>query len=109
MIEYAEAIDIDAEALARLHVDSWRSAYRGILPDAFLDGPLEADRLRLWRQRAALPPDQRPLVLTARMDAALVGFACVFPGADDRWGALLDNLHVSPESRGQGIGARLFE
>jgi GNAT superfamily N-acetyltransferase len=108
-IEYAEPIDIDAEALARLHVESWRSAYRGILPDAFLDGSLEENRLQLWRQRAALPSDQRPLVLTARLDAVLVGFACVFPGADGRWGALLDNLHVLPELRGQRIGARLFE
>jgi GNAT superfamily N-acetyltransferase len=80
-----------------------------MLPDAFLDGPLEADRLRLWRERAALPSDQRPVVLTARLDGALVGFACALPGADARWGALLDNLHVSPELRGHGVGARLFE
>ena len=28
----------DAGSLARVHVDSWRSTYTGILPDEFLAG-----------------------------------------------------------------------
>lgn len=36
MIRYAEASD--AAGLADVHISSWRSAYRGIFPDSFLDG-----------------------------------------------------------------------
>ena len=39
----------DASALARVHIDSWRSAYRGLVPDAHLaklDYGLRAERFR---------------------------------------------------------------
>jgi hypothetical protein len=32
------AISDDALPLARLHVAAWRAAYRGLVPDEFLDG-----------------------------------------------------------------------
>ena len=34
----------DAAAIAALHVESWRTAYRGLVPDEFLAGPVERDR-----------------------------------------------------------------
>ena len=42
---------IDAAAIATLHAESWRTAYRGLVPDAFLDGPVVEDRMHLWRKR----------------------------------------------------------
>jgi len=36
------------------------------------------------------------------------GFVCVFLDADPHWGALLDNLHVSPSAQGRGLGRRLM-
>ena len=41
----------DANAIAAVHAESWRTAYRGILSDAYLDGPIDAERRRLWRAR----------------------------------------------------------
>ena len=35
----------DAEAIARLQAQSWRSTYRGMLPDEYLDHHVVADRL----------------------------------------------------------------
>jgi GNAT superfamily N-acetyltransferase len=98
----------DADAIAALHAMSWRAAYRGMLPDAFLDGPLDEDRRAQWRARLASPPPDRPIVLKATEGPTLLGFACVFQQQDDIWGALLDNLHVLPGSTGQGIGAGLL-
>jgi hypothetical protein len=37
MVTLREAAEYDFAAIARLHADSWRSAYRGILYDEFLD------------------------------------------------------------------------
>lgn len=98
----------DAPAIAALHIESWRSAYRGLLPDDFLDGPVVEDRVRLWNARMPAPDLHRRLVLKAVADGALVGFVCVLLDEEPAWGALLDNLHVKPELRGLGIGRRLF-
>jgi hypothetical protein len=48
--------------VAELHATSWRSAYRDLLSDAYLDGDILAERGRLWEQRLAqpyLPPAPR--------------------------------------------------
>lgn len=36
------------------------------------------------------------------------GFACAFLNADPQWGTLLDNLHVMPQIKGQGLGRQLM-
>jgi hypothetical protein len=33
-----DASPADAAAIARVRVDAWRETYRGIVPEAFLDG-----------------------------------------------------------------------
>jgi GNAT superfamily N-acetyltransferase len=98
----------DTEAIAALHAESWRSAYRGLVPDDFLGPGLDAQRLQAWRDRfAGVEPDRR-LVLVAASDDQLVGFTCVLADAEPGFGPLLDNLHVKPGWRGHGIGARLL-
>ena len=97
----------DADAIAALHVASWRAAYRGILADAFLNGPVESDRLRLWGERLAVPADDQVL-LVADTDGALAGFVCCFAGRDARWGSYIHNLHADPASRGRGTGRALM-
>jgi hypothetical protein len=41
----------DAEAIARVHVDSWRTTYQGILPDEVLAG-LSVERRRAFWAKA---------------------------------------------------------
>ncbi len=94
--------------VAELHAASWRSAYRGMLSDAYLDGDILAERGRLWEQRLAQPSD-RQYVLLAEENDNLVGFVCVLLDAEPGWGAYLDNLHVRPGLTGRGLGRRLLD
>jgi GNAT superfamily N-acetyltransferase len=98
----------DAAAIAALHAESWRSAYRGLYRDEFLDGPVFEERLWFWTERMAEPHPERRHVLLATAAGEHVGFACVLLDDDPAWSPLLDNLHVKPAYTGQGIGARLL-
>ena len=102
------ATPTDIDAIAKLHAESWRITYRGQYTDAFLDGPVYDDRLRVWRDRLTSPePNQRTIVAEENGDA-LVGFACAFGDHDPRWGTLLDNIHVDPARKHSGIGTQLI-
>ncbi|MEV4410751.1 GNAT family N-acetyltransferase [Catellatospora sp. NPDC049609] len=96
----------DAEAVARLHADSWRRHYRGAYADSFLDGDVIADRLAVWTQRLAAPVPGRTVL--AEDDAGLVGFVHIVFDADGRWGSLVDNLHVAHDRRRSGTGSALM-
>jgi GNAT superfamily N-acetyltransferase len=97
----------DIHAIARLHAESWRTAYRGQYRDAYLDGPVFGDRLRVWRERLTAPsPNQH--VIVADDGAAIAGFACAFGDDDPAWGTLLDNIHVDPTRKRSGIGTLLL-
>jgi len=97
----------DASLIAELHAASWRSAYRGMLSDRYLNGDLVRERTRIWIDRLQNPqPKQR--VLLAEISGRVAGFVCAYGSNDPQLGTLLDNLHVSQEFQRQGIGARLM-
>jgi ribosomal protein S18 acetylase RimI-like enzyme len=93
----------DAEAIAALHVASWRSAYRRILSDRTLGPGLDQDRHEHWRTALAeLTPGDIVLL------AGDLAFIAVWQEGDPGFGAYLDNLHVHPDCRGGGLGRRLL-
>jgi GNAT superfamily N-acetyltransferase len=100
------ACPADAEAIAKLHADSWRRHYRGAYSDAFLDGDVVADRIAVWTDRLR-KPDPRSSTILAEGEG-LVGFAHVLFDHHRRWGALLDNMHVADGHERRGIGSRLL-
>lgn len=40
----------DVPAIARVHVDTWRTAYRGIIPDEYLEKLPYSKREKMWHQ-----------------------------------------------------------
>ena len=97
----------DVGAIAALHADSWRRNYRGAYLDSYLDGDVMTDRLVVWCERITRPdPSFRTIV--AERDGAFAGFAHTTLDDDPTWGALLENLHVLHELKGQGIGTQLM-
>jgi GNAT superfamily N-acetyltransferase len=98
----------DATVIASLHTASWRAAYRGILSDAYLDGPIDGDRHATWQTRLHATTS-RAFGYVALVAGTPQGFVYAFPDADRTHGTLIDNLHVLPAARGAGLGRRLLE
>ena len=46
-ITFRRATANDAEAIAALRVDSWRTTYRGVMPDTYLDSMRAEESLSL--------------------------------------------------------------
>lgn len=107
-MQYRLATPADVERIAALHVRSWQETYRGIMPDSFLDHAVQAERLAHWQAHFRENSPDRQLLL-AEADGQLAGFACTFTNSDPVFGALLDNLHVSNDFKGQGIGRQLIK
>jgi len=106
-VRFRSASAIDAQAVARLHADSWRRHYRGAYSDAFLDGDVVQDRLSVWIGRLGDPRPEACTIIAER-DGVVLGFAHGILGEDPTWGALLDNLHVADGLKRRGIGTRLL-
>lgn len=49
-MNFREANIGDAPGIAKVHVDSWRSTYKGIIPQSFLDGLSYEQRTKLWEK-----------------------------------------------------------
>jgi ribosomal protein S18 acetylase RimI-like enzyme len=98
----------DVTAIAELHADSWRSTYRAILSDDYLENEVDRERLALWQARLSGACQKTMFVMVAEANSTLAGFVCVFPDEDSVFGSFLDNLHVAPTMTGQGIGRKLL-
>ena len=96
------ADDEDRAAIATFHANSWRDAYRGMLPDAYLAGPVETDLQEKWANREIT---DRDVLLIADLVGELIGFIAVWCRPDP----FVDNLHVKPAFRSKGLGRKLME
>jgi ribosomal protein S18 acetylase RimI-like enzyme len=98
----------DAEALARVHVTSWRETYRGLLPDAFLARMSEAGYARRFGRSLRDPrPDEVTLVAADR--GGIVGYAAGLKSRSGAEGeAEIATLYILRAAQGQGLGGRLM-
>lgn len=109
----------DAEPIADAHVRGWQAAYRGLVPDAILDGFSVERRAGYWRDTIAA---QGPAGATAETTAArtwvveeagaVCGFAATGPIRDAPLGLASAGevfaIYLAPEVRGRGRGRALF-
>ncbi len=98
----------DAAAIARVHVATWRTTYRGLLPDDFLASLDEAGYEERWRRTLGEASDR---VYVAEDRDGVVGFAS---GGRERAGETgfsgeLYAIYVLREAQGRGHGHRLVQ
>jgi ribosomal protein S18 acetylase RimI-like enzyme len=105
----------DAEAIEALRVGCWRTAYRGMIPDAYLaamPAGLAHGVARRERLLGDQPADVHQLVAESVPAEAVVGWVSGGPSRDaGRAGAMYGEVYacyVAPEWSGVGLGGRLL-
>jgi GNAT superfamily N-acetyltransferase len=102
----------DAAALGAVHVRAWQRAYRGLMPDDYLDGLSADERAAHWRALLQRP-SRRTISRFVFEDegARVVGFIIVGPagGQDESTDGEVFALNVDPDAWGKGVGAALLE
>lgn len=104
-----EALPSDAPAVARVHVESWRTTYRGIVPDDHLAQLSAERRTNVWT-RMLNDPESREFHLVAEDDAGqVIGIASGGPerSGDPAFTGELYGIYLLESYQRQGIGRRL--
>jgi len=100
----------DAAGIARVHVDTWRTSYVGIIPDEHLANMSYAVRTERWRNNLSNPGNAFTFV--AETDAGeIVAFAGGMPERenDSVYKGELGGIYILKAYQRQGLGRRLVE
>lgn len=100
----------DARAIAEVHVHAWQWAYRGLMPEAYLDGLSVEVREATWhRMLSDVPCKARVWLVEVR--GVVVGFSAAGPSRDMDAPSTTGELYAIYLERGAlgfGIGRQLL-
>lgn len=102
----------DARRIATVHVRSWQAAYRGLIPQEYLDRLDPAERMPEWKSTLAEMSLPGKGILVAEIDGEIAGFAGLCPTRDEdedpeKVGEVAA-IYLAPEAWGTGVGRRLM-
>lgn len=101
------ALPGDAAGIADVHTRAWQWAYRGLMPEAYLDGLEPGPRAAMWAD--AIAAGRAPLVAVGEHD--VLGFAAAMSSRDEDADATTGEvgaIYLDPAVVGQGVGAALW-
>lgn len=99
----------DAEDIAQVHVDSWRTTYKGIIPQEFLNNLSYKHRSNLWQTN--IQRDHSYVLVVENDFGEIVGFADTWK-RENNTEALsgdLTSIYILEEYQGKGIGKSLLK
>lgn len=103
-----EAVLADAPEIAQVHVDSWRTTYRGIIPSQYLANLSYEKRTDLWKRNIARADNL--VVVAEENEGKIIGFA----DAQKRETNTVDHTcdltsaYLPKEYQGLGIGKKMM-
>jgi ribosomal protein S18 acetylase RimI-like enzyme len=112
MICLRNAKPSDARAIARIHVETWRTTYPGMLPDRALIDMNVDGKARSWRSMLENPESAGAvLVAEEKGEGGTIGFASASRNrhANLPFEGEVQTLYVLPDWQNQGIGRVLLE
>ncbi|MBT8358710.1 MAG: GNAT family N-acetyltransferase [Deltaproteobacteria bacterium] len=95
------ATQSDHQALADIHIESWKDSYSDVLPQEFLAGQIDLALVKHWNE---IDMQNEDIILVAE-EKSLIGFVAVWC----RPLPFIDNLHVRPSHRSKKIGSKLMK
>jgi GNAT superfamily N-acetyltransferase len=100
----------DARAIGEVHLASWRTTYRGIGIDEFIDSMTVDNRAARWTS-ILCDPANRSFVYLAEVDGRVVGFASGGPErtGDPEYKGELYAIYLLQSHQGKGIGRKLVQ
>ena len=105
-IDVRRAAEADARAIAHVHVDTWRAAYKGVIPQTVLEALDVAAREPMWR-RFATTDDVA--VFVAERGGRIVGFVSAGASHDEDGVGEVYAIYVHPDAWGTGAGLALMD
>jgi ribosomal protein S18 acetylase RimI-like enzyme len=121
MITIRRARRTDASAIGRVHVETWQSAYAGLLPEAMLARMSDVRQSAWWSRALADPREQRGIFVADDEAMGVVGFGSCGPvreipdsfqggldGTETRIGEVY-TLYVESDFQDRGLGRRLLD
>lgn len=100
----------DAEGIAMVHIDSWRTTYKGIVPDEVLAKLSYTEREQRWvRILTSAERDNHLIFVAEDENGQIIGFAGGGPEreGDTEYKGELYAIYLLKESQGKGIGRLL--
>jgi ribosomal protein S18 acetylase RimI-like enzyme len=105
------AVPGDARSIARVHVETWRSAYAGILPDQVIVQMSVDDKATAWRQLIQRQDAIDAVIVAEIAGGGIVGFGSCGPAGPEAmpdYDGEIHTLYVLPDWQEQGIGRALL-
>ena len=90
----------DFQAIAAIHIESWKDTYADALPAEFLNQKIDRDVIQHWSEVEVQNED---IILVAE-ENLVIGFIAVWC----RPIPFIDNLHVRPSLRSKKVGSALM-
>ena len=99
----------DAPAIAHVHVSSWLTTYRGIVPDGYLDSRDLQRSIARWQEILRDDPAKGWFTIVAEESGQIVGFASAGPIRTDDPGYTgeLGGIYLLQSRQRRGIGRLL--
>jgi ribosomal protein S18 acetylase RimI-like enzyme len=106
-----DATTADTEEIATLHLVSWGSAYRDIVPDGFLESITLESRITRWRRALSKLESPSTETAVAVSAGAILGVCSSGPRREPAStdAGEIYALHIGPESRRRGLGRMLLD
>jgi ribosomal protein S18 acetylase RimI-like enzyme len=111
-VQIRPAVVEDAAQIADVHVRSWQGAYRGLMPQDYLDALDPAQRAEMWARVTSRVGGTRSGVLVAEDEAVVRAFVSFGPtrdeGEDPDRIAEISAIYAAPGAWGTGCGRDLM-